>query len=106
MGHGSSASTDRAHNTHQHIRSFVSFQPAAKKPRNMNPQQIDNDMLLKTIQVHECHWPLVQHLSCGSDGVRVSTKDVVYFLLAGSKAGETHCAGWAMRVPGAYKYFF
>ena len=98
MGQGSSASTERAHNTHQHIRSFVNFQPASKRPRNLKPQQIDNEMLLKTMQVHECHWPGVQHLSCGSDGVRVGTKDVVYFLLAGSKTGESHRAGWAMRV--------
>ena len=97
MGHGSSASKERAHNTHQHIRSFVNFQPASKRPRNLNPQQIDNNMLLKTMQVHECHWPQVQHLSCGSDGVRVSTKDVVYFLLAGSKDMDAHRAGWAMR---------
>ena len=31
----------------------------------------------------QCLWPRVQHLSCGSDGVRVSSKDVYYFCFEG-----------------------
>jgi hypothetical protein len=98
MGEGCSDSAMKAKYTAQHIRSFLMFQPAAKRQKNLSPQEIDECMLLKYMQVQECTWPLVQHLSVGSDGIRVSSKDVIYFLMAGSPGAAAHVTGWGMRV--------
>ena len=100
LGMGEGCSGDaivKATNTSQHIKSFLMFQPTSSRAKNLNPQTITDDIALKYIQVQECTWPHVQHLSCGSDGVRVCTKDVVYFLFAGVVKDELKAA-WALRV--------
>ena len=97
VGLGSSDSKGSAHNTAQHVQSYTMFMPGGKGQRNMNPQAIDHDMLLKHEQVQECTWPQAQHLSCSCDGVRVSNKDVVYYALSG-KIQEEWVTGWSMRV--------
>jgi hypothetical protein len=96
MGSGACGS-GRATHTAQHIRSFVAFQPVAKRMRNLTVREIDDGMLLKIVQANEEFWPQVQHLSCGSDGVRVCSKDVVYFLFSGA-IEDVNKNGWHMKV--------
>ena len=96
-GQGASDASGRAKDTHQHIQSYVILQPSAKRPRNLTAKDIDDSMLLKYVQVQEAYWPNVQHFSVSSDGFRVSTKDVVYYLFCG-KHEDCFKAAWTLRV--------
>ena len=99
LGHGSDDDTGAAAplNTHQHVRSYLSFTPVAKRSRVMGPRELDEDLALKCWQVNEAFWPQIRHLSLSSDGFRASRKDVNYFAFASTHADRVR-VGWGMQV--------
>ena len=56
-------------------------------------------LALRYIQVQEHYLPTVRHISCGTDGMRVSTKDIQYVCFAGRAPGsKLFRSAWDIKV--------
>ena len=94
LGEGCSSSSTKVP-VGPHVSSYLTLQPAAKRPKTLRPENLDDDLLLRITQVAEVTFTRTRHLSVANDGVRVGGKDVVYYHLA-SSCDERYRSCWAL----------
>ena len=97
LGEGGGESKKRVHDTSQHIISWSMFQLEHKRIK-LDPTVLNTAMCLRLTQVGEAVFSHVQHLSVASDGIRISCKDVNYFLFGG-KFNDRYRTSWSLMAP-------